>query len=164
MMTNLMFFLATEAAETATEGGLFDIDATLPVMAIQFLVLAAILNSLLYKPLGNAIDERSDYVRNTLAQAKEKKEQSLSLARQYEQELKEVRRESQKILATAQKEAQKIVADKVQEAQQQVIAERQKASNEIAMEKAEALKSLQQQVDALSSQIINKIIGPGFAQ
>ena len=162
-MTNWIFILATEAAEAA-EGGLFDIDATLPIMAIQFLILAAILNALLYKPLGNAIDERADYVRDQLDQAKIKKEESLNLAQQYEQELKEVRRESQEVVAKAQAEAKKIVSEKAQAAQQQVIAERQKASEEIAQEKAEALKSLQQQVDALSSQIIDKIIGPGLAQ
>jgi F-type H+-transporting ATPase subunit b len=164
MIPNLIYLLATEAAETATEGGLFDIDATLPLMAVQFLILAAILNALLYKPLGNAIDERADYVRNQLNQAKEQKEKSLNLAQQYEQQLKEVRRESTEIIANAQAEAKKIVSDQIQAAQQQVIAERQKASEEIAQEKAEALKSLQQQVDALSSQIIDKIIGPELAK
>lgn len=156
MITNSIFILATE-------GGLFDIDATLPLMAIQFLVLAAILNALLYKPLGNAIDERIDYVRNQITQAKEQKEKSLALAKQYEQELKEVRRESQQIVATAQTEAQKIVSQRVQEAQQQVIVERQKVSTEIAAEKTEALKVLQEEVNALSSQIINKIIGAELA-
>ena len=163
MMTNWIFFLATEAAETVKEGGLFDIDATLPLMAVQFLILAAILNAFLYKPLGNAIDERADYVRNQLAQAKEQKEKSLNLALQYERELKEVRRESQEIIAAAQTEAKKTVSDKVQAAQRLVIAERQKAAKEIEAEKAEALKSLQQQVDALSSQIIGKIMGPELA-
>lgn len=152
MITNSIFVLATE-------GGLFDIDATLPLMAIQFLVLAAILNALLYKPLGNAIDERIDYVRSQITQAKEQKEKSLALAKQYEQELKEVRRESQQIIATAQVESQKIVAQRVQEAQKQVILERQKASADIAAEKTEALKVLQEEVNVLSSQIINKIIG-----
>lgn len=159
MIPNLIYL----AAETATEGGLFDIDATLPLMAIQFLVLAAILNALLYKPLGDAIDERSDYVRNQLAKSKEQKEKSLMLAQQYEQELKQVRRESQEIIAAAQAEAKKIVSDQVQAAQQEVIAERRKASDEIAGERAEALKSLQNQVDALSNQIIEKIIGPELA-
>jgi F-type H+-transporting ATPase subunit b len=162
MMTNWIYFLTTEAAETVTEGGLFDIDATLPFMAIQFLILAAILNALFYKPLGNAIDERADYVNTQYNQAKERKEKALVLAQQYEQELKEVRRDSQEIVATAQAEAQKIVSDKVQEAQQQVIAERQKASQEIEVEKAEALKSLEQQADSLSQQIITKIVGPEF--
>lgn len=159
MMTNWIFLLAVEAAEASTEGGLFDIDATLPFMAIQFLILAAILNTLLYKPLGNAIDERADYVRNIIAGSKQKKEKSLSLARQYEQELKEVRRESQEIVAQASAEAQKIVSDKVKDAQKQVIVERQKASGEIAQEKSEALTSLEQQVENLSNQIVTKIIG-----
>ncbi len=162
-MTNWIFFLAVEAGETAGEGGLFDIDATLPFMAIQFLILAAILNALFYKPLGNAIDERAGYVNTQYKQAKERKEKALVLAQQYEQELKEVRRESQTIIATAQAEAQKIVTEKIQTAQQQVIAERQKASEEIANEKAQALTELQAQADSLSKQIIAKIVGPEFA-
>lgn len=163
MMTNWILFLATEAAEASAEGGLFDFDATLPLMAIQFLILAALLNALLYKPLGKAIDERGVYVQGKLNQAKEQKENSLALAQQYEQELKEVRKESQEIIAKAQAEAQKIVAEQVQEAQQEVIAERQKASEQIEGEKAEALSALEQQVQSLSQQIKEKVIGTEFA-
>jgi F-type H+-transporting ATPase subunit b len=163
MMTNWIFFFAVEASETATEGGLFDIDATLPVMAIQFVILALILNAILYKPLGNAIDERADYVSTQYKQAKERKEKALILAQKYEQELKEVRRESQSMIAIAQTEAQKIVSEKVKEAQQQVIEERQKAAEQIEIEKAEAMKSLQQQVENLSKLIIEKVVGPEFA-
>jgi len=60
------------AAETP-EGGLFDLDATLPLMAIQFLLLATILNILFYKPLGKAIDDRAGYVQGQLNQAKKTK-------------------------------------------------------------------------------------------
>lgn len=151
------------AAETAEEGGLFDIDATLPLMAIQFLILATVLNALFYKPLGKAIDDRSNYVQGQLSQAKEQKEKSLALAQQYEQELKEVRKESQEIIAQAQAEAQKIVSDQTQSAQQELIAERQKASEQIEAERQEALNSLEQQVGALSHQILEKVIGAEFA-
>ena len=164
MMTNWILFLATEAAEKTAEGGLFDFDATLPVMAIQFLILAAVLNALLYKPLGKAIDERGDYVQGQLTQSEEQKAQSLALAQQYEQELKDVRKESQEIIAQAQKEAQQIVSEQVQQAQQQVIAERQKASEQIAAERAEALTSLEGQVEALSKGIVQKVVGPEFAR
>jgi F-type H+-transporting ATPase subunit b len=146
------------AAETAEGGGLFDLDATLPLMAIQFLILAAVLNVLFYKPLGKAIDDRAGYVQGQLSDAKQKKETALALAQQYEQELKDVRKESQEIIATAQAEAQKIVSEQVQDAQQQVIAQRQQASAEIENERAEALASLQREVDALSSQIVSKFV------
>ena len=157
MMTHWIVF-----AQSA-EGGLFDINATLPLMAIQFLLLAAILNILFYKPLGKAIDERAGYVQGQLKNAKEQKEKSLALAQQYEQELKEVRKQSQDIIAVAQAEAQKIVSEQSQSAQQEVIAERQKASEQIEAERAEAMTSLEQEVQALSQQILSKVMGSEFA-
>ena len=147
------------AAETAGEGGgLFDIDATLPLMAVQFLILAAVLNAILYKPLGNAIDDRAGYVQGQFSSAKEQKENALALAQQYEQELKDVRKQSQEIIAQAQAEAQKVVSAQVQQAQQEVIAQRQKASEQIEAERAQAFADLEQQVEALSSQIVEKFV------
>ncbi len=159
-MTYWTIFLAAEAAaETTTEGGLFDINATLPLMALQFLILMAVLNSLFYKPLGKAIDQRSDYVRNSLKDARELKEKSEMLAAQYEKELRDVRRQSQDIIAKAKAEAEKISATKIQAAQQEVAAQKQKAADEIEAQKAEAMKSLEQQVDSLSNQILEKLLG-----
>ncbi len=37
---------------------MFDFDATLPLMAVQFLLLTAILNVVFFKPLSKAIEER----------------------------------------------------------------------------------------------------------
>ena len=46
----------------ATEGGLFDINATLPLMAIQVVALTYILNSLFFKPVGNVVEKREKFV------------------------------------------------------------------------------------------------------
>ena len=154
-----IFLAATEAAETTTEGGLFDINATLPLMAVQFVLLVVVLNALFYKPLGKAIDERSDYIRNNLKEARELKEKSEALAEQYERELRDVRRQAQETIATAKAEADKIATAKINEAQQQVLAQKQEAADEIEAQKAEAMKSLEQQVDALSNQILEKLLG-----
>lgn len=154
-----IFLAAAETAETTAEGGLFDINATLPLMALQFLILMAVLNSLFYKPLGKAIDQRSDYVRNSLKDARELKEKSEMLAAQYDRELRDVRRQSQDIIAKAKAEAEKISASKIQEAQQEVAAQKQKAADEIEAQKLEAMKSLEQQVDSLSNQILTKLLG-----
>jgi F-type H+-transporting ATPase subunit b len=56
IMTHWTILLAVETAETAAkEGGLFDFDATLPLMALQFLILVAVLNAVFYKPLTKAM-------------------------------------------------------------------------------------------------------------
>lgn len=159
-MAQWTILLATEAVEKSAEGGLFDIDATLPLMALQFLLLVAILNVVFYKPLGKALDDRAQYIRNQIGQAQERKEKASAIALQYEQELKDVRRQSQGIIATAQAEAEKLVAAEVQKAQQEVQEKKEAAATKMAADKAQALASLEQQVDDLSHQIIAKLLGP----
>ena len=56
----------------ATEGGLFDINATLPLMAIQVVALTYILNSLFFKPVGNVVEKREKFVSNNIIEAKNK--------------------------------------------------------------------------------------------
>jgi F-type H+-transporting ATPase subunit b len=158
-MTHWTIVLATEAVEKTAEGGLFDFDATLPVMAIQLLVLAALLNKLFYKPIGQVIDDRSEYIRTNLVEAKERLQKAEDLASQYEQELRNVRREAQDVIATAQAEAQKVVADEIKSAQAEALAEREKAALEIEAQRESAFKSLEQQVDSLSQAIASKLVG-----
>lgn len=156
-MTHWITLLAVE--EVAKEGGLFDLDATLPLMAIQFLVLALILNATLYKPLGNAIDGRNEYIRTNNLQAQERLSKAQALAQQYEQELAHSRRQAQAIVAQAQAEAQKIAAQNIAAAQQEAQVQREKAASEIEQQKQQALAALETQVDALSRQILEKLLG-----
>jgi F-type H+-transporting ATPase subunit b len=164
-MTHGIILLAAEVAQTTTqEGGLFDFDATLPLMGVQFLILVIVLNLLFYKPLGRAIDERADFVRQQQQSAKERLEKARNLAAQYEQELKDVRRQAQATIATAQNEAQKVVTQKTQEAQKEVQAQKEQAAQDIENQKAQALSTLEQQVDQLSHQILEKLVGAELAK
>jgi F-type H+-transporting ATPase subunit b len=138
---------------------MFDFDATLPLMAVQFLVLVAILNAVFFKPLMKAIDDRNDYVRRTQVEAQERLSKAESLAQQYEQELADTRKQSQALVATAQADAQKVVAQKIAEAQEEARVQREQAQNELDQQKQEALRTLEQEVDALSHQILTKLLG-----
>lgn len=161
IMTHWTILLAVETAQTvAKEGGLFDFDATLPLMAVQFLLLVVVLNAVFYKPLTKAIDERAEYIRTNFLQARERLDKAQKLAKQYEQELGETRRKAQTTIAAAQADAQKVAAQKLAEAQAEAQAQREQAQQEIEQQKAEALVSLEQQVDALSRQILEKLLGP----
>ena len=158
-MTNWMILLAAEAVETTKEGGLFNFDATLPLMAVQFLILVALLNVLFYKPLTGVLDERDDYIRKNLNEAKENAKKSEELAQKFEEQLKDARRESQEIIAQAQAEAQEEASKNTAQAQQEVQAQREKATAEIEAQKKEALQSLESQVDTLSHQVLDKLVG-----
>ena len=139
---------------------MFDFDATLPLMAVQFLLLAALLNVVFYKPLMKALDERDEYIRSNEVGARERLAKAEQLALQYEEKLADTRRQSQALIANAQADAQKIGAQKIAEAQQEAVVKREQTAREIEQQKQEALQSLEQQVDALSRQILEKILGP----
>ncbi len=139
---------------------MFDFDATMPLMAVQFLLLTALLNVVFYKPLTKALDERDDYIRNNEADAREKLAKAQSIVSEYEKQISQARKESQGLVEQAQADARAIVARKTAEAQKAVQSQREQAALEIQQQKATALSTLEQQVDSLSRQILEKILGP----
>ena len=146
-----------EVAEKS--GGLFDIDATLPLMAIQFLILIAVLNVIFYKPLGEAIDERADYVRNTKADAQERLAKAEKLATEYEQSLADTRREARSVIEEAQAAAKQMASEQEAAAQKEAAAKREAVQKELDEQKAAAFSQLEQQVDSLSEKILGKVLG-----
>lgn len=143
---------------------MFDFDATLPFMALQFLLLAVLLNAIFYKPLTKVLDDRDNYVRNNRVEARTRLDQAERILKDYEQQLADARKQSQAIIAQAESEAQKIYAERVAEAMKEAQAQREQAAREIEQQKQEALRSLEQQVDSLSQQILGKLLGPGLAR
>ncbi|RCJ40186.1 F0F1 ATP synthase subunit B' [Nostoc minutum NIES-26] len=139
---------------------MFDFDATLPFMALQFLLLAALLNVIFYKPLTKVLDDRDNYIRTNTLDARERLAKSERLTQEYEQQLAEARRQSQATIEAAQAEAKKITAQKIAEAQKEAQAQREQAAVEIEQQKQQALTELEQRVDALSRQILEKLLGP----
>lgn len=148
--------LATEATEG---GGLFDFDATLPLMAVQFMILVAILNATFYKPLSKALDERDDYVRNTDGSAREQLEKVQQLTAEYERKLAATRKEAQETINSAREEAQKAADAEIAEAQRQANQEREQAAAEIEQQKQAAFAAIDEQASRLSQQILEKLLG-----
>jgi len=97
------FSILISSSEVSGPGGLFDINATLPLVAIQFVLLTLILNALLYSPLLAIISERKEYILGNLAKASEILSQANELTTQYEQELDSVRKEAQLEITNSQK-------------------------------------------------------------
>ena len=150
--------------KTKEELKVFDFDATLPFMALQFLVLMVVLNAVFYKPLTKMLDERDEYIRTTQLSAGERLAKAQKLAQEYEQKLGETRKQSQAVIAAAQADAQKTASAKVAEAQKEAQVAREKAGQEIEQQKQEAMRSLEQEVDVLSRQILEKLLGTALAK
>ena len=100
-MINLSILISS--SEISGPGGLFDFNATLPLVVIQFVLLMVILNIILYNPLLTIIEERKEYILTNLGKASELLAEANKLTTQYEQELENVRKEAQLEITNSQK-------------------------------------------------------------
>jgi len=85
-MNNLLIPLAQILAMSEGAGGLFDFNATLPLMAIQFVLLTTILTFTFYKPVGKVLEERETLISGNLATASERLLKADTLYEQYDEQ------------------------------------------------------------------------------
>jgi F-type H+-transporting ATPase subunit b len=88
-------------------GGLFDFGATLPLMAIQFLILMVVLDNLLYSPLLTIINERNEFVQINLKKATELVEKADKITMEAEAEVSTAKEVSRRSISEYTKEAKK---------------------------------------------------------
>ena len=142
----------------ATEGGLFDINATLPLMAIQVVVLTYLLNSLFFKPVGKVVEKREEYVKNNITAAKNKLAEVEKLEADLLNQLQKARSEAVKIVNEAEQDSEKLYQEAIDLANNEANASKEKARSEIENQTSSARKQLSQQADDLSELIVNRLI------
>jgi len=140
-------------------GGLFDFNATLPLMAIQFILLTITLTFVFYKPVAKMLEERETSINTNLTNASEKLIKADELYKQYDEQLKTARSNAQSIIAESEKEAKEIVAAEIGQARQDAANLIQQTNKELEAQKSLALEKLETQVDELSQLIKEKLLG-----
>jgi len=140
-------------------GGLFDFNATLPLMAIQFILLTVVLTFVFYKPVSKVLDERETSISKNLSDASDKLLKADELYKQYDEQLKTARTNAQSIIAESEKEAKEIVASEINQARQDAAKLIQQTNKELEAQKSLALEKLETQVDELSQLIKEKLLG-----
>lgn len=147
-------------AVTESTGGLFDFNATLPLMAIHFILLTIALTFIFYKPVAKVLQERETSINKNLAEASSKLLKAEELYKQYDEQLKTARANAQSVIASAEKEAKDIVASEINQARQDAVNLIQQTNKELEAQKSLALQKLESQVDELSQLIKEKVLGP----
>ena len=158
-MNNLLLPLAQILTMSEGEGGLFDFNATLPLMALQFVLLTTVLTFTYYKPVGKLLEERETLISGNLATASERLLKADELYQQYDEQLKEARKNAQSIILESEKEAKQIVALEIDQARKDATSLIDKTNKELEAQKTLALEKLETQVDELSDLIKEKLLG-----
>nr|YP_009391435.1 ATP synthase CF0 subunit II [Platysiphonia delicata]ARW59579.1 ATP synthase CF0 subunit II [Platysiphonia delicata] len=157
-INNLVMFSMFHISNGNNEGGLFDFNATLPLMALQFLALTVLLNLIFYKPVSNVLNEREKYIRDSLTMASASLVKAEELTQQYENELSESRKKAQNIIKSAQQEAQTLVSNRLKNAQKETEVLLNNAYSQLNIQKKQALSTLEAKVDILSEEMKLKLL------
>ncbi len=150
-MINLSILISN--AEVNGPGGLFDLNATLPLVAIQFIFLVIILNIILYNPLLTIIEERKEYILTNLGKASEILSEANKLTAQYEEELTIVRKEAQLEITNSQKIHKEILEIELNISQKYVDNLLDIIQKDLLAKKTIALNSLDEIVQSLCIEI-----------
>ncbi|HGY5539287.1 MAG: F0F1 ATP synthase subunit B' [Prochlorococcus sp.] len=148
-MTSLLLFGA---------GGLFDFDATLPLMALQVVLLTFVLNALFFKPVGRVVEEREGYVKTSRAEAKQKLAEAEKLESDLKEQLKDARLAAQKLIQEAEQDSDQLYREALAVATADANAAREKARQEIDAQRDSALSQLEGDAKQLGDLIVNRLL------
>jgi F-type H+-transporting ATPase subunit b len=154
-MVNISTLIAS--SEVSGPGGLFDFNATLPLVAIQFVLLMVILNVLLYSPLSTVVSERNEFILTTLANASETLAKANEMTAEYEQELESVRKQAQLEITNSQKIHKEILEIELDISQKYIDNLLDKLTKDILNKKEIALNSLETVTQSLCTEIESKL-------
>ncbi len=126
--------------------------------ALFFLIVLLILGKFAFKPIAQALDERSQSIDDALKSAEAAKLEMASLTAKNEELLREARGERDNMLKEAKETANKIIADA--QGQSKIEADKiiKSAQQAIESEKNNALATVRKQAAALSLELAEKVL------
>ena len=139
-------------------GGLGIDGHVLVIMLINFVLLFVLLGWVLYKPVLNMLDERSDTIRESMEQAERIKQEAARAEDSVREQIETSRKEGQAIVAQASQIAEQLKEDarlKAREEAESLIA---KARIEIDRERVESMEELRREFVDLAIAAAEKVV------
>jgi F-type H+-transporting ATPase subunit b len=140
------------------EGGLINLDKSLLIQVVNFLVLLFILWKLLYKPLVAKMEERTQAIKKSLEEAQAARVDAERQRQEHAAQIQAALGEAQAIRSTALKEAAEEQRRLVEAARAEAGRLVQTAKTEMEQDIRRARQQLQQEVGDLAVQIAERLI------
>lgn len=135
-----------------------DLNITLAIQLVNFIIALVVLNYVLIRPIRNILQKRRDIVNGLISETEKQNSDAGTRIQKYEADL-----DAARSAAAEQRDAIKqqgldaergILADAQNEAQTFL----QKTHREVELEVAEVMKSLRAQVDAMAGKVVAKVL------
>ena len=138
---------------------MIELDWTLFLQFANFMILMAVLNALLFKPLRAALQARREAIEGSKAKIQDLDEQAQAQVARYEAQLQEARQKGGQERAALRKAAQEEEARILGEANQKSAERLQAIKVQIEEEAGNARQALRSETEALAKEIAGKVLG-----
>ena len=135
------------------------LDWTLILQFVNFVVLMAVLNAVLYKPLRAALQARKETIEGSKAKVQDIDEQVQAQIARYEAQLQEARQQGAQERAVLRKAAQEEESRILGEANQKSAEKLQSIKEQIEGEATAARQALRNETEALAKEVAEKVLG-----
>jgi F-type H+-transporting ATPase subunit b len=125
---------------------------------LNFLILAAILRALAYKPVAKMLKQRADKIQETINKADADKKAAEETLAQYKSQLADAQRRAQEIVDKAEMTARQEREALVAETKKEIERLKQNAQLEIQNERNRAFEQMQKEIVTLSLAAAEKIV------
>jgi F-type H+-transporting ATPase subunit b len=153
-----LLLMPAAAFAAGGEGGLVNLDKSLIVQMINFLLLLFILWRLLYKPFVAKMEERSQAIKKSLEEAQAARAEAHAQREEHAAKIQAAYAEAQSIRATALQEASEEQRRLVEAARGEAARLVESARAEMAQDVRRARQDLQKEVADLSIAVAEKLI------
>jgi F-type H+-transporting ATPase subunit b len=153
--------LALPGLADAAEGGggsLIEVNWTLGVQLISFLLLLIVLSKLMYRPLLGALEGRTSAIQQRLAEAQAAREEAQRERAAMEERIRAAHAEAQTLRERALREAAELRERLSAEARQEAARLVESAQAQVAQDVRRARTELRAEVGALATQIAERLV------
>jgi len=153
--------LLTALPAAAEPGKIFDFNATLPIMVVEFLLLMVFLDKTWFTPVGKLLSDRDEDLRKKLASVRDDSGELKSLQEEAERIVSEARKAAQALIAEAKESTQAEQNKKLADVKARIDKELAQALETLDKERASAMSDLEDQVNKLSQEIMAQVLPEG---
>lgn len=128
------------------------------IVALNLILLYLVLRRILFKPVMEFMENRTNSIKNSIEDAEKKKGEAEGLKRTYDEQLKGLKQEGERLLEEARSRADKEFGTLMENARKEAEAIITKARAEIENERELMLKDIRTQVTGLALAAASRVI------
>ena len=138
---------------------LLEINFTMVIFAVSFLVFIYLLNLTLYKPLGKVIEDRKNLITSDYEEAKRLSDNASQLLESYKKQIQLARLGAHNIIQESINKTQKEKEKKISVLMSSLNKGKEEELEKLQIEQKEVMKQLETKLKTLSELITTKILG-----